>query len=270
MSVSKQKLEIKYIRLDKLNLPSPSLRFGRNEKKFEELKRSIQAVGIKYPIVVRKLGRGEHAVVAGEQRVTACNKLGFAPSYLVPSIVVDVNDPQAVEYALTENLLRQELTSFEEANAIHLLVERYHFKQRDIARRLGKSETNISRALSIFELPKYILSTIRKGALTVRHGRALLLLNKKPELQRKAFTRIMDEHLSTQDTDILVGLLQRGKLTFPFIKPRTWRLKDGSTARIAQRKTGLRIELYLNAGADLGVLLKSVESRLKQKATPTR
>lgn len=263
MKQKKQKLQIKYIRLDKLNLPSPSLRFGINQKKFEELKKSIQVGGIKYPIVVRKLGRGEYAVVAGEQRVKACNQLGFSPSYLVPCIEVDVDDPQAIEYGLIENVVRQELTPFEEANALHLLVERYGYKQRELAQRLGKTEGYISQLLSIFALPKYILNTIRKGEITLSHGIVLLRFNKKAELQKKLFTRIIKDKLSREDTVMLASLLERRK-TFPsFYKPQVWELKDGSRVRIEPRKTGLRIELYYSQRGDIDSLLRTVKARIK-------
>lgn len=259
-----QKLQLKWIRLDKINFPSPSLRISPNKKKLAELKKSIQEKGIIYPVVCRGLGKGEYALVAGEQRVRECNELGFSPSYLVPAIVIDANDPQAIEYGLIENLVRQELTPFEEANALHLLTKTYGYKKIDLARKIGKTRGYVSDLLSIFALPSRILTALRKGRLTVAHGRLLVKLNNKPQLQRKVFQHILDDNLSKDETEILVNSTLLGKSIPSFYKAQVWQLKDGSRVRIEPRRTGTRIELFLDKNGSMEQLLQTVKLKVKK------
>lgn len=114
-----------------------------------ELMASISEKGIIEPLVVRQKGE-RFQIVAGERRYQASVQVGLTE---LPVVIREVDDREMLELALVENLQRKDLTPFEEAEALHALVQRYGHTHEDLARRLGKSRTAITESLSLAKMP---------------------------------------------------------------------------------------------------------------------
>jgi ParB family chromosome partitioning protein len=133
-----------------------------------ELMASIAEKGIIEPIVARQRGR-RFQIVAGERRYQAAVQVGLRE---IPIVVRDVDDNEIIEIALIENLQRKDLTPFEEAEALQSLAARCAYTHEDMARRLGKSRTAITEALSLNNMPEDVKNLCRLADI---HSKSLLL-----------------------------------------------------------------------------------------------
>ncbi len=133
-----------------------------------ELMASIAEKGVIEPLVVRQQG-SRFQIVAGERRYQAAVQVGLQE---LPVIIRDVDDHEMIELALIENLQRKDLTPFEEAEALHGLTERCGYTHEDLARRLGKSRTSITEALSLHKIPEEVKSVCRLADIS---SKSLLL-----------------------------------------------------------------------------------------------
>ena len=122
-----------------------------------ELIASISEKGILEPLVVRQRG-DRFQIVAGERRYQASVQAGLRE---LPVVVRDVDDTEVIELALIENLQRKDLTPFEESEALQGLAERCGYTHEDLARRLGKSRTSVTEALSLNAMPDEIRTLCR-------------------------------------------------------------------------------------------------------------
>ena len=122
-----------------------------------ELMASIGEKGILEPLLVRPRG-DRFQIVAGERRYQAAVQIGLRE---LPVVVRDVDDTEVIELALIENLQRKDLTPFEESEALQGLAERCGYTHEDLARRLGKSRTSVTEALSLNAMPDEIRTLCR-------------------------------------------------------------------------------------------------------------
>jgi ParB family chromosome partitioning protein len=145
-------------------------RKGFSPEALGELAASIKTSGILQPIIVR--GRGDrYEILVGERRWRAAQQAGLAR---VPVLVREASDADALELALVENLLREDLNPLEEAEAYHRLMAEFAWTQDELARRIGKDRSSIANALRLRRLPDVIQEDLRAGRLTMGHARALL------------------------------------------------------------------------------------------------
>lgn len=136
----------------------------------EDLIGSIKEHGIILPLVVTR-DSGEYELIAGERRLRAARTLGLKT---VPVIVRKATDQQKLELALIENIQRQDLNAVEEAIAYRALVDEFNLTQQDVAKRVGKSRSNVANILRLLDLSPEILEALKDGRLTKSHGRTLL------------------------------------------------------------------------------------------------
>jgi ParB family transcriptional regulator, chromosome partitioning protein len=136
----------------------------------EELKSSISEYGVLVPIIVRRRDDG-YELIAGERRWRACAAL-LRPT--IPAIVRASDDRQTLEFAIVENLQREDLNPLEEAAGFAYLIEEYDFTQEDVARRLGKSRPAVANTLRLLALSEAIKAMVAGGRLSAGHARALL------------------------------------------------------------------------------------------------
>jgi ParB family chromosome partitioning protein len=122
-----------------------------------ELMASIAEKGIIEPLVVRPRG-GRFQIIAGERRYHAAVQVGLRE---LPVVVRDVSDAEVMELALVENLQRKDLTPFEEAEALQQLAVKCRYTHEDMARKLGKSRTAITEALSLVNMPEDVRNVCR-------------------------------------------------------------------------------------------------------------
>jgi ParB family chromosome partitioning protein len=256
-------MEFIQIRLDKLNFASPLLRKKDDKEKFEQLKKSITACGVLIPVIVKKMGKGEYVIIDGNRRVKALNELGMKPSYPVPALTVDADDPRAVELGLVENIVREELSPLDEMEAINVLVNSYNRTQEGLAQELGKGQSYISQLLAVLSLPKEILQMVRREDLSVGHGRVLTRLSGFPDLQKKFAERTVRDKLSKSDLEVLVSMAKEGS-AITFFSPIVEEFKDGSRVRIEPRKNSYRIEINYNPEGDIETIFKEIRRKIKK------
>jgi ParB family transcriptional regulator, chromosome partitioning protein len=132
---------------------------------------SIEASGIVQPLLVRPLADGSYELVAGERRWRAAQQAGLEK---VPTVVRDQAEPERLQAALIENMVREDLNPVEEAQACAALVDDLGLTKEELARRVGRSRPAVSNLIRLLELPDEALDLLRSGELSEGHGRALL------------------------------------------------------------------------------------------------
>ena len=140
------------------------------EESLKELADSIRATGVIQPVLLRKFD-ARYQLIAGERRWRAAQ---LARLSAIPALVRPISDEQALEQALTENLLREDLNPLEVAHAYLALQERFKLSHELIAERLGVSRTAVTNTLRLLRLPQEIQDLITRGDLSAGHARALL------------------------------------------------------------------------------------------------
>lgn len=159
---------------------------------------SIRMNGILQPITVREIENG-YELVSGERRLRASKLAGLLN---VPCIVVDVNSLKSAVFALIENLQRQNLGYFEEAQAINKLMKDFSLSQDEAARRLGKAPSTVSNKLRLLSLPEEAREMLSQNGLSERHARALLRLEEGDIME--VLTRVIEKKLNVSQTEKLV------------------------------------------------------------------
>lgn len=139
----------------------------------EQLARSIQESGVVQPILVRPVANGRFQIIAGERRFRAAEKLGLPT---IPAVVRPVADDRVLEFALVENIQREELTPIEEAHALRRLQDELGLTQEALAGKVGKDRATVANTLRLLRLPAEIREDLQSGALSAGHARALLAL----------------------------------------------------------------------------------------------
>lgn len=177
-----------------------------DEESISELAQSIKQKGLLQPLLVRRSAHGAHyELIAGERRFRAA-KLAGLPA--VPVVVRDVDDREALELAIIENVQRENLNPVEEARAYRRLAREFDMTQDDIALRVGKTRAAISNSLRLLQLEPQILRQIETGDLTAGHARSLLTLATGEE-RAKVAGEILAKRLNVRDAERLVR--QRAK-----------------------------------------------------------
>ncbi|MBI1372131.1 MAG: ParB/RepB/Spo0J family partition protein [Phycisphaera sp.] len=140
----------------------------------EQLAASIKQDGVMQPIVVRPASKdGTYQLVAGERRWRAATKAGLPK---IPAIVRTLSDQQMAEWAVIENLQREDLDPIERAQAFSRLSNHFSMSHEQIAQRVGSDRSTISNLMRLLDLDENIQIMIKTGALSAGHGRALLSL----------------------------------------------------------------------------------------------
>jgi ParB family transcriptional regulator, chromosome partitioning protein len=153
----------------------PRLHF--DEAKLLEMAESIREHGIVEPLVVRPRENG-FELIAGERRLRAARLVGLET---VPAVVREMDDREALEVTLIENLQREDLSALEEAAAYVQLVEEFGATQEEVARRVGRSRPAVANTMRLLQLPEGVREEMRTGRLSAGHARALLALDSPVE-----------------------------------------------------------------------------------------
>ena len=204
---NKDKRENKIISIPQTDiLPNPNQprkRFDYDE--LEGLAQSIRTNGILQPLLVRSLEGGKYELIAGERRLRASRLIGLVT---VPCIVTEISETDSAVFAVLENLQRQNLDYFEEAEALAILVTDYRMSQDELCKRLGKAQSTLSNKLRLLKLSDEMRYQISRAGLTERHARALLSLT--DEIQRsRALSIIIERHLNVGETETLIDQMLR-------------------------------------------------------------
>ncbi len=198
--ISKPHLGVVNISLDAIRPNSRQPRKEFDEESLDELANSIKNYGILQPIVVRRTGRNEYELIAGERRWRACQRAGLKE---VPAIIKDTKDADTGILALIENIQREDLNFLEEAEGYKQLIQECGITQEELAEKLGKSQSAIANKLRVLKLSPQIIEIISREKLSERHARALLKLPDE-NLQLQALNKIVSENLTVRQTEEMI------------------------------------------------------------------
>ena len=198
------------ISVKKINANPMQPRFTFRDEALQELTASVQEHGILQPLLVRKKGN-QIELIAGERRLRAATAADLKE---VPVIILDINDQEALEIALIENLQRDDLNLMEEAKGYRELADQFDLTQEKIAQRVGKARATIANILRLLDLPDPVKKRLEEGQLSAGHGKVLLGVAIDLEKELLA-TRVVRENLSVRALEKIVESLKK-----PGKKPR--------------------------------------------------
>ncbi len=205
-----------------------------NKESLLDLTNSIKEQGVIQPIVVRpnKFSDGKYEIIAGERRWLASQNAGL---HEVPVVILDVDDVKSLEFAIVENVQRQDLNPIEEARGYQRLVDDFNYNQEKLSQFIGKSRSYIANSLRLLALPQEVLLMVENGTLSAGHARSLIGLNNSLEIAKK----IIDKKLSVRQSEILVRQFRDKKLKL--ISKKDSNILD--LQKSLEEKTGLSISI---------------------------
>ena len=169
-----------------------------------ELADSIREHGLMQPILVREKAGG-YEIVAGERRWRACQRAGLK---VIEVIVKDLADDQTFEWALIENIQREDLNPIEEAEAYRRLLEGSNLTQEQLAKRVSKDRSTVANALRLLKLPEEVRRQVISGALSMGHARAVLALD-DPDAMVRMGREVVKKGMSVREVERAVRSAKR-------------------------------------------------------------
>jgi ParB family chromosome partitioning protein len=169
--------------------------------KLKELADSIRASGLVQPVLLRR-ANGRYQLIAGERRWRAARQAGLST---IPAVVREIGDRDALELALTENLLREDLNPLEAAEGYAALQQKHGLSHEEIAEHLGLDRSTVTNTLRLLRLPPEVQQMITEGAISAGHARALLGLD-SAATQLQLAKLIVKQGLSVRQAENLVAL----------------------------------------------------------------
>lgn len=207
-----------------------------DEASLKELAQSILEQGIIQPLTVRKMGYDKYQLISGERRYRAAKIAGVET---VPCYIRVANDEQMLEWALIENIQRENLNAIEIAISYNRLIEECTLTQDELSKKVGKNRTTVTNYLRLLKLPAEVQAALRDGSISMGHARTLI--NVEDEAKQLVITRkIIAEGLSVREVEKLVRQLDKvistvtkpGKIALP-LKYET--MKDSIQERLNRK-----------------------------------
>jgi ParB family chromosome partitioning protein len=198
--------EFQHLAIDVIQRGRYQPRTNFNLDALQELADSIKAQGVVQPIIVRPLSAtpGQFELVAGERRWRAAQLAGL---HVIPAIVRDIPDQEAMAVALIENIQRQDLNPVEEAKALVRLVDEFGLTHQEAADAVGRSRVSVSNLLRLLTLETDVRHMLEDGQLEMGHARAILGLEAAKQMQ--AARQVVKKGLSVRETEQLVRRLNK-------------------------------------------------------------
>ena len=177
-----------------------------DENKLNELTNSIKERGVLQPIIVRKHNKDndKYEIIAGERRFLAAQKAGLEE---VPVVITNVDDLKSLEYAIIENVQRDDLNPLEEAQSYQRLIDEFSYDHEKVSKFIGKSRSYITNSLRILTLPKEVLNLIETRKISAGHAKILVGLDNAESIANK----IHDKKLSVRQAESLVKIFKTKK-----------------------------------------------------------
>lgn len=172
-----------------------------DEEALEELALSIKEHGVISPITLRKESNNRYMIIAGERRFRAAKIAGLAA---IPAYIRTAKDEQVMEWALIENIQREDLDAIEIALAYQRLMDEYHLTQERMSERVGKKRATVANYLRLLKLPAEIQLGIKEKKIDMGHARAILG-SPSPERQLSIYKRIVQDGLSVRKVEEIVS-----------------------------------------------------------------
>jgi ParB family chromosome partitioning protein len=180
-----------------------------DEENLQELTNSIKERGIIQPIIVRKSSdhNSKYEIIAGERRWLAAQKAGL---HEVPVVIAEADDLKALEFAIVENVQRNDLNAIEEARGYKRLVDEFLYDQERVAKFIGKSRSHITNFLRLLSLPEEVLRLIETKKLSPGHAKILVGLENAKFVAQK----IIEKKLSVRQAENFVKIFKVKKNSF--------------------------------------------------------
>jgi len=227
-----------------------------SQEGIEELAASIKEKGVLQPVVVKKKAAGgkegaspqKYELVCGERRLRAAVLAGLEK---IPAVLKEVAESDLLEWALIENIQREDLNPLEEARAFEKLVAERGLSQEEVAKRVGKNRTTVTNSMRLLRLPQEVLGYVREGKLAAGHARALLGLFTH-EQQAHLARRIVKENLSVRQVEDIVARSARKRRARAarFLTPEVADLE----ARLS-RLFGTQVKVFATKNSSLGRII---------------
>ncbi|MHB1217068.1 MAG: ParB/RepB/Spo0J family partition protein [Alphaproteobacteria bacterium] len=241
----------RFVSLDLLR-PSrfqPRRRFGQEE--MDSLEASIREKGVIQPILVRKTTDQAYEIIAGERRWRAAQRAGL---HELPVVVRELNDREALEIALVENVQRADLSPIEEALGYQRLMTEFDHTQEQLSKVVGKSRSHVANLLRLLDLPPGVKTLLDGGKITAGHARALLGVEDAETLARQVVAR----NLNVRQTERLTQLGKKRNA-----RKQTLSAKDTDTLAFERELSallGLKVTLKpAGKAGDLTIRYESLE-----------
>jgi len=167
-----------------------------DEEALTSLAASIAEIGVVQPVIVREIEQG-YEIIAGERRWRAAQRAGLRR---IPALLRGVDDQNALETAVVENVHRQDLNALEEAAAYRQLMDDFGLTQETVATRVGRSRSAIANTTRLLNLSPSVQRLIVEGQLSAGHGRALLSVDDEQSRETLA-AEIVREGLTVRETE---------------------------------------------------------------------
>jgi len=231
---SSQKIITNKVSINDLTRNKFQPRKNFSKESLKELSNSIKEQGVIQPIVVRpnKSTEGKYEIVAGERRWLASQNAGL---HEVPIVVLNVDDVKSLEFAIVENVQRQDLNPIEEARGYQRLIDEFNYNQDKLSDFISKSRSYIANSLRLLALPEAILQMVEQGSLTAGHARSLIGLPNSLDIAKK----IIQKKLSVRQAEVLARQFRNKK--FKLIQK-----KDPNILylqKVLEEKTGLNVSV---------------------------
>ena len=216
-----------------------------NEESLQDLTNSIKERGIIQPIIVRKSSddSSKYEIIAGERRWLAAQNAGL---HEVPIVITDADDLKSLEFAIIENVQRNDLNVIEEALGYQRLIKEFSYDQEKVAQFIGKSRSHIANFLRLLSLPDAVLKLIEKKIITPGHAKILVGLANAETVAKK----IVEKKLSVRQAENFVKIFKKKKQSVRAFKDVNLEALETSI----QEKIGLNI-LIKNKKNNKGTLI---------------
>jgi len=231
---TQKKVETNKIPIKDLSRNKFQPRKNFNKENLEELTNSIREQGVIQPIIVRpdKTNDGKYEIIAGERRWLASQNAGL---HEIPVVILDVDDNKSLEFAIVENVQRQDLNPIEEAKSYQRLINDFNYNQEKLSKFIGKSRSYIANSLRLLGLPEEVLAMLVSGSLSAGHARTLIGLNNASEIGKK----IIKRKLSVRQSEVLARQFKDKK--FKLVHKKDSNILD--LQKDLEEKTGLSVSI---------------------------
>jgi len=175
-----------------------------DEDNLNELTNSIRERGILQPIIVRKSNdeKSKFEIIAGERRWLAAQRAGL---HSVPVVITEADDLKSLEFAIVENVQRNDLNPLEEAQGYKRLIDEFTYDQEKVSRFIGKSRSHITNSLRLLTLPAEVIKLIEEQKLTAGHAKILVGLENANFVANK----IIEKKFSVRQAENFVKIFKK-------------------------------------------------------------
>ena len=202
-----------------------------DQEKLNELSNSIKERGVLQPIIVRKskINLDKYEIIAGERRWQAAKK---AQLNEVPVVVTDIDDLKSLEFAIVENVQRDDLNPLEEAQGYQRLIDEFSYDHEKVSKIIGKSRSYITNSLRLLTLPKDVLQLLENRKISAGHAKILVGLDNASFIA----TKVYEKNLSVRQAENFVKIFKKNKN-----KLKTRDVNVQELENVLEEKIGLKV-----------------------------